>query len=153
MPDEHPRHYILAAIDRATRWVYVEILKDKSVKSAKAFLQHLIQVARVKIQKVFTDNGEEFTDRFCATGQGQPTGTHLFNKACSQHGIDHRFIKPRHPQTNGMVERFNGRISEVLKTIHFDSAQSLEQTITHYVQLYNHSIPNVRWGISPLWRP
>jgi transposase InsO family protein len=67
---------------------------------------------------------QEFTGRFWATGQRKPTGSHPFDKVCSQHGIDHRLIKPRHPQTNGKVGRFNGRISEVLDTTRFDSAQS-----------------------------
>ncbi len=40
-----------------------------------------------------------------------------------------------------MVERFNGRISEVLATTRFDCAQSLEQTLTRHIKLYNHSIP------------
>ncbi|CAD7855780.1 MAG: hypothetical protein, partial [Olavius algarvensis Gamma 1 endosymbiont] len=33
----------------------------------------------------------------------------------------HRLIKPRTPQTNGMIERFNGRIADVLRTHRFDS--------------------------------
>lgn len=37
---------------------------------------------------------------------------------------------PRHAQANGRVERFNGRISEVLATTRFDSAQSLEETLS-----------------------
>ena len=51
-------------------------------------------------------------------------GRHRFDRACDSHGINHRFIKPRHPQTNGMVERFNGRISAVLATTRFDAARA-----------------------------
>ena len=38
-----------------------------------------------------------------------------FEAACQALGIDHRKTKPYTPQTNGMVERFNGRVQrEVL---------------------------------------
>ena len=40
-----------------------------------------------------------------------------------------------------MVERFNGRISDVLKTHHFISGQDLEQTLLRYVRLYNEHLP------------
>ncbi len=40
-----------------------------------------------------------------------------------------------------MVERFNGRISDVLKTNRFDSALDLEQTLMCYVHLYNTQLP------------
>ena len=56
-------------------------------------------------------------------------------------GIEHRLTKPRTPRTNGMVERFNGRIADVLKTHRFNSAQDLEQTLMRYVALYNHQLP------------
>ena len=70
-----------------------------------------------------------------------PPGRHRFDRACELHGIEHRLIKPRHPQTNGRVERCNGRISAVLATTRFDSAQSLEDTLSRYVLRYNHQIP------------
>jgi len=149
MPDEPQRRYLFAAIDRASRWVYVELLPDKSAASAKGFLQRLIDKAPFHISKVLTDNGKEFTDRFCATGEREPTGTHPFDQVCTEHHIDHRLIKPRHPQTNGMIERFNGRISEVLATTRFDSAKSLEQTLLQYVQVYNQHIPQKALGHIP----
>ncbi|MBF0155083.1 MAG: IS481 family transposase [Magnetococcales bacterium] len=141
MPDQEQRSYLFAAIDRATRWVYVEMLPDKSAESAKGFLQRLIKAASFRIQKILTDNGKEFTDRFCATGEREPTGQHPFDQECVQHQIQHRLIKPRHPQTNGMIERFNGRIGEILATTRFDSAQNLEQALIRYAKIYNQFIP------------
>ncbi len=46
-----------------------------------------------------------------------------------------------HPQTNGMLERFNGRIEEVLQSHRFPSGEDLEQTLLHYVHLYNSQLP------------
>jgi hypothetical protein len=51
----------------------------------------------------------------------------------------------------GRVERCNGRISAVLATTRFDSAQSLEDTLSRYVRLYNHHIPQRALGhIAPV---
>ncbi len=48
---------------------------------------------------------------------------------------------PKSPQTNGMVERFNGRIEEVLQSHHFRSGEELEATLHRYVWLYNQQLP------------
>lgn len=151
MPDEDSRTYLFAAIDRATRWVYIEILKDKSARSSEGFLQRLISKAPFKITKILTDNGKEFTDRFCVTGERKPTGNHVFDQVCSKHDIEHRLIKPRTPQTNGMIERFNGRIADVLATTRFCSSDDLSATLTRYVQIYNQHIPQKALGhIAPI---
>ena len=39
------------------------------------------------------------------------------------------------------MERFNGRIADVLRTHRFDSREDLEQTLQRYVTLYNHQLP------------
>ncbi|MGO2507354.1 MAG: integrase core domain-containing protein, partial [Psychrobacter alimentarius] len=90
---------------------------------------------------VLTDNGKSFTDRFTVGGERNPSGRHLFDQECQSHGIEHRLIKPGRPQTNGMVERFNGRISDVLATRRYDSSEDLEQTLERYCWLYNYHIP------------
>ncbi|ROQ90123.1 IS481 family transposase [Desulfosoma caldarium] len=151
MPDETARKYLFVAIDRATRWVFFEIKADKSAASASSFLKNLVKKAPFKIVKVLTDNGKEFTDRFCATGSRRPTGNHLFDQLCAQYNIQHRLIKPNHPQTNGMVERFNGRIHEVLSQTRFHTAAQLKEALTHYRRLYNHHIPQKNLGhITPI---
>jgi hypothetical protein len=71
----------------------------------------------------------------------KPSGQHAFDKVCADMVIEHRLAPPRHLQTNGMVERFNGRISELLKQTRFDSRADLETTLLNYLKLYNHHIP------------
>ncbi len=146
LPDEKERKYLFVAIDRATRWVYFDILPDKSASSAKVFLEKLIKKAPFKIRIILTDNGKEFTDRFVSTGERKPTGTHLFDVVCHNHDIEHRLIKPFRPQTNGMVERFNGRIKEILVTTRFKDSAELSKTLKHYLKLYNHWIPQRALG-------
>ncbi|ACO73904.1 Transposase [Laribacter hongkongensis HLHK9] len=45
MPDETARRYLFVAIDRATRWVFVQIRPNKTAAAAKAFLKALQMVA------------------------------------------------------------------------------------------------------------
>ena len=142
MPDETARRYLFVAIDRATRWVYIELYADQTDSSSVDFLAKVQQACPVKIVKLLTDNGSQFTDCFTAGGKKkEPSGTHVFDRLCQQLNIEHRLIPPRHPQTNGMVERFNGRISDIVNQTRFSSAAELESTLRNYVKIYNHSIP------------
>jgi transposase InsO family protein len=140
MPDECERRYLFVAIDRATRWVFMHIYADQSEASSVDFLNRLEQTAPMKITKLLTDNGSQFTDRFTSKRR-VPTGRHDFDVRCKALNIEHRLCPPRHPQTNGMVERFNGRISEVVSQTRFTSAAQLEATLLSYVKTYNHLIP------------
>jgi len=137
--------YLFVAVDRATRWFYLEIRASETEYNASFFLENLIKKAPFKISKILTDNGTEFTDRFQKPDKS-PSGTHLFDVTCQENDIEHRLIKPYSPQTNGMVERFNGRISEVFQQTRFTSASELKETILKYLRLYNHHIPQSSLG-------
>lgn len=141
MPGEKKRRYLFVAIDRATRWVFVAIKTNKTAASARAFLNALARACPIKISRVLTDNGKEFTDRLFASRARQPSGNHEFDRLCQALGIEHRLTKPRTPKTNGMVERFNGRIADILQTHRFNSQEDLDTTILRYVALYNHQLP------------
>ena len=56
MPDEEQKRYLYVAIDRATRWVYLEIRRSQSAKDARAFMKRVEEKAPFKIQTVLTDN-------------------------------------------------------------------------------------------------
>jgi len=151
MADEPRRRYLFVAIDRATRWVFVAIKPNRTAKAATAFLAALHRACPCKIQRLLTDNGKEFTDRLFASRERQPSGHHEFDLLCQTLGIEHRLTPPRRPQTNGMVERFNGRIADVLNTHRFHDAEDLASTLTRYVRLYNQQFPqSVLQGKTPM---
>lgn len=155
MQDESSRSYLFVAIDRATRWVFVQIKKTKTAANAKAFLKALNKACPLHIQKILTDNGKEFTDKLFSNNKGQngrePTGEHAFDQLCLELGIEHRLTPVRSPQTNGMVERFNGRISDVLKSHHFHDSEDLASTLKRYVHLYNQQFPQSALGaVTPM---
>jgi hypothetical protein len=54
--------------------------------------------------------------------------------------------KPKTQQTNGMVERFNGRLSQVLRSHHFNSAEDLDKALYRFVWLYNLHLPQKALG-------
>jgi transposase InsO family protein len=111
-----------------------------SEASSVDFLRRLKLASPIKISKILTDNGSQFTDRF-ATKDKKPSGKHAFDVACAALPAEHRMAPPRHPQTNGMVERFNGRINELLQQTRFESRADLQATLLNYLKLYNHHIP------------
>ncbi len=50
-----------------------------------------------------------------------------------------------------MVERFNGRISELVQQTRFASAAELDATLNNYMFTYNHHIPQRSLGhLSPV---
>ena len=150
MPDETARRYLYVAIDRATRWVFVRIYPDMEAASAVDFLNRLHAAAPMRVDKVLTDNGACFTDRFQRKSR-TPSGKHHFDVRCRALAIEHRLCPPRHPQTNGLVERFNARIAEVVAQTRFASAAELASTLTEYVKVYNCRIPQRNLGhVTPL---
>ena len=146
MADEDKRRYLFVAIDRATRWVFVHIYNTKTAANARRFLRDLARACPLRIRTLLTDNGKEFTDRLFGLRKRGATGQHEFDQLCKTLDIEHRLTPPKSPQTNGMVERFNGRIEDVLQSHHFKSGEELETTILRYVWLYNQKLPQSALG-------
>ena len=111
---------------------------------------------------ILTDNAKEFTDRLFGLRKPAATGTHEFDKPCTALNIEHRLTPPKSPQTNGMVERFNGRVEEVLQSHHFRSGEKLETTLHRYVWLHKplcveylaaSTDEDSFYGVEKRWRP
>src|SRR3990167_11263588 len=111
--------YVFVAIERTTRFVHVEIIEERSGPVVAACLGRFLAAFGYPVHTILTDNGSEFTDRFGDARWRQRdkgTGKHPFDQICQAHGIEHKLTRPYRPQTNGMVERFNRRIADALRS-------------------------------------
>jgi transposase-like protein len=131
--------YLYVAIDRTSKFTFVQVVKKTGRTSAAAFLTALIEAVPYKIHTVLTDNGIQFT--FPQRYAGGPTAryvTHMFEMRCQENGIEHRLTKVKHPWTNGQVERMNRTIKEAtVQRYHYDSHRQLEAHLADFVSAYN----------------
>jgi hypothetical protein len=94
-----------------------------------------------------------FADPPCGVGKLAATSVRDFDKLCAASDIEHRLTLPKWAQTNGMVERFNGRIWRVPQSHQFRSDEALEATLHRYVWLFIQNSRNPHWAASHPCRP
>src|SRR5262249_23717473 len=63
---------------------------------------------------------------------------HAFEYACALNGVDHRLTKPKHPWTNGQVERMNRTIKDAtVKRFYYETHDQLRSHLANFVCAYN----------------
>ncbi len=134
------RWYIFTCIDRVSKVAFVWVTDRKTKEMGEKFLQKTLAFYPYPVHHILTDNGFEFCYDALPKGKKTKKG-HPFTKLCRAHNIQHRRIKFRHPWTNGMVERFNGKIKKnVLKKYLFSDVDDLKEKLTAYINNYNFTI-------------
>jgi transposase InsO family protein len=131
--------YLYVAIDRTSKFAFVQVVRKTGRTSASAFLTALIEAVPYKIHTVLTDNGIQFTfpPRY-ADGPTARYMTHMFDMRCRENGIEHRLTQVKHPWTNGQVERMNRTIKEAtVKRFHYDDHLQFETHLADFVSAYN----------------
>ncbi len=133
--------YLYVAIDRTSKFAFVQLVRKTGRTSASAFLVALINAVPYKIHTVLTDNGIQFTfpPRY-AKGPTARYMTHMFDMRCRENNIEHRLTKIKHPWTNGQVERMNRTIKEAtVKRYHYDSHRQLQSHLADFINAYNYA--------------
>lgn len=131
---EEGKLYLFVAIDRTSKFAYVELLEKYGKAEAAEFLRNLIQVVPYKIHTILTDNGIQFTNRRV----DKYAWMHIFDRVCFDHQIEHRLTKVSHPWTNGQVERMNRTLKEAtVKRYYYTTHQQLKNHLYAFVNAYN----------------
>ena len=127
---------LFVAIDRTSKFAYVELHERAGKMVAAQFLRNLIAAVPYRIHTILTDNGIQFTNR----KQDTSAFEHIFDRVCRENDIDHRLTKVNHPWTNGQVERMNRTIKEAtVKRYHYDTHAQLETHINDFIAAYNYA--------------
>jgi transposase InsO family protein len=145
---EQGKLHLFVAIDRTSKFAFVELHEKATHRIAANFLRALAAAVPYTIHTVLTDNGTHFTE---PTGDGwtpqdikqmlaskQPFLCHAFELACAELDIEYGLTKPRHPWTNGQVERMNRTIKDAtVKRFYYESHDQLRQHLADFVAAYN----------------
>lgn len=124
--------YLFVAIDRTSKFAYVELVEKQVKMQAAQFLQNLIAKVPYKIHKILTDNGVQFTN----LPQNAKALPHIFDRVCIENGIAYRLTKQAHPWTNGQVKRMNKTIKAVHR-YYYESKNQLQEHLQAFIDTYN----------------
>ncbi|XDV39343.1 hypothetical protein PO909_008599 [Leuciscus waleckii] len=126
--------YILVVNDYATR--YPEAFPLRSITTTK-IIHALVQLfSRVGIpEEILTDQGTNFTSR-------------LMGQLNKQLGIKAIRTTPYHPQTDGLVERFNQTLKNMLRKFVADTGRDWDKWLPFVLFAYRE-VPQASTGFSP----
>lgn len=131
------KRFQLSMVDDYSREAYAEILeRDTTIAVTEAFERGntSFRANGVRIKRVLTDNGMQFTMAYTP----HPERSTKFQKALHKHGIKHSRTRPYSPKTNGKVERFHRTVDdELYHVFHFSSEADRVLALHGYIRKYN----------------
>lgn len=130
------KRFLYVAIDRCSRFVHLAVYDAENAANAVAFLAEARKAFPFRITHVLTDRGSCFT-------------ADDFEHACAKIKVSHRTTRPYTPQTNGMVERFNGRVASEVLGINVAGHADLETLLVGFNYAYNRRRQRILSGLSP----
>jgi len=131
--------FVHSAVDGHTRLAYSEVLANERGVTAAAFWQRAQEFFAsygIDVDAVLTDNGACYLSG-------------VFRDALGP--IEHRRTRPRRPQTNGKVERFNRTLLDEWAYVRpYDSDSERISALDTWLHLYNHHRFHTALGGPPI---
>lgn len=98
---ENGNKYIIVAMDYLTKWPEAKPVKEATAEATVNFIYEDIISRHGCPAIILTDRGTHFNNQ-------------LLERLCKKFEVEHLMSTPYHPQTNGLVERFNRTLIESL---------------------------------------
>ena len=96
--------YILVATDYLTKWPEAKAMKEATAKVTVEFIYKGIICRHGCPKIILSDRGTHFNNE-------------MVNELCKKFEIKHKLSSPYHPQTNGLVKRFNRTLCKSLAKV------------------------------------
>jgi hypothetical protein len=96
--------FIVVATDYLTKWPEARALTHATAEAVAQFIYDDIICRHGAPAILLSDQGSHFKNK-------------LIDELCNKFKVGHRFSSPYHPQTNGLVERYNQTLCEALKKV------------------------------------
>lgn len=138
------RIYQQAGVDAYSNFGFAKVYLNKKADSAIDFVKTEVLpvygIFGIPLDRILTDNGKEYTTHW-------ENGKHDYEKFLASCNITHTRIKPRCPESNGMVERFNRTLLEefyqiaMLKRV-YTSLDELQDDLDKFIYYYNFKRTN-----------
>ncbi|RVX15691.1 Retrovirus-related Pol polyprotein from transposon TNT 1-94 [Vitis vinifera] len=113
--DSHGQKYFISFIDDFSRYMYLYILhnKNEALDAFKVFKAEVEKQYGKQIKIVRSDRGGEYYGRYLE--DGQPPGP--FAKFLQEHGIVAQYTMPGSPDQNGVAERRNRTLLDMVRSM------------------------------------
>jgi transposase InsO family protein len=130
--------WVHSLVDDHSRYAYSELHRDERAATVTAFVERgLAHFAELGIEprRLLSDNAFAYRRN------------RSLRELLEAHRIRHRFIRPRRPQTNGKVERFQQTLKRewALGQI-YGSSDQRARALSHWLRHYNERRPHSSLG-------
>ena len=126
--------FLLIVMDYATKWPEAFALRNVTTETVVHCLVEM--TARIGVPKeLLSDNGSNFMSK-------------VMKQYCETTGIKQLKISPYHPQTDGMVERFNSTFKRLLRKLTQDPNAEWDKCLPYVLWAYRGTIHKTT-GFSP----
>jgi len=144
--------YFFPVIDDCSRVTSVHVADSKCSTEAVSALELFIKMFG-KPLCVQTDNGTEFTNLYISENnpiREKEAKISAFEEFTRDEKISHYLIKPRTPQLNGKVERFNQTIKKAMAHRIYNGITIVEarEVVNEWLEFYNKKRPH--WSLNGL---
>ncbi|GFU94277.1 retrovirus-related Pol polyprotein from transposon 17.6 [Trichonephila clavipes] len=133
----HGNKWIIVCTDYSTRYAITKALPTAEVDEIAKFLLEEIVLRHGAPRVIITDRGAVFRSR-------------LVSSLVDLCNIDHRFTTAYHPQTNGLTERFNKTLADML-SMYVDVEQKNWDEILPFVTFAYNTAKQETTGFTPFY--
>ncbi|GFV72311.1 hypothetical protein TNCV_637731 [Trichonephila clavipes] len=133
----HGNKWIIVCTDYSTRYAITKALPTAEVDEIAKFLLEEIFLRHGAPKVIITDRGAVFRSR-------------LVSSLVDLCNIDHRFTTAYHPQTNGLTERFNKTLADML-SMYVDVEQKNWDEILPFVTFAYNTAKQETTGFTPFY--